>query len=591
MRPPFWLARARARCERKKADRAGCVKRTGGQALVAQLEREGVRDLFALPGVQLDWAFAALAEREQALRVLVPRHEQAVTYMADGYARAGGGVGVAMAVPGPGVLNALAGLATAYACNSRIVMLAGQLPLARIGQGRGMLHELPDQSGILQRLAKWHALAREPGEVAALLAQGVRESASGRPRPAVLELPQDVLQREAEAELASRMLPRIAAPAERDIERVLRILRQARFPVLVAGGGVLAAGAAAALSRFAERLGAPVLVTENGTGAMDSRHPLALPWLGARAMLPHADAVLAVGTRFCESTGSPPATPPGVPVILVNADAADLGAPRSPALAIEGDARLALEALDAGLGAAAPGQGERAVAAVRAWIQAQLADIAPQCEWLAAIRAAVPEDGILIPDLTQVGYPAALAYPVYAPGTFLTPGYQGTLGFAYATALGAAAANPGRAVVSLSGDGGFGWTLQELATAKRYRLGVCALVFRDGAFGNVRLLLERQFGRAYCAELENPDFVRLAEAFGVSAERVADAAGLRDALRSAIASRAPALIEVPVGRFPSPRHLIRNSMAGGTKPPPNPLGDPRKPGAGADTAHLPRREG
>jgi len=551
------------------------VTRTGGQALVAQLEREGVRDLFALPGVQLDWAFAALAEREQTLRVLVPRHEQAVTYMADGYARTGGNVGVAMVVPGPGVLNALSGLATAYACSSRVVMLAGQLPVARIGQGHGLLHELPDQSGILQRIAKWHALAREPGEVPALLAQAFMQARSGRPRPAVLELPQDVLQRQADAAACSPAAPRLAAPPGKDLDRAVRILRDAAFPVLVAGGGVLAAGAAAALSHLAERLGAPVLVTENGTGAMDSRHPLALPWLGARAVLPHADAVLAVGTRFFESTGAPPATRPGVPVVLLNADAADLGPPRAVAVALEGDARLGLEAVAASLGSVEPKAGAQAVAKVRDWIAAQLKDIEPQCTWLAALREAIPEDGILVPDLTQVGYPAALAYPVYGPGTFLTPGYQGTLGFAYPTALGAAAANPGRAVVSVSGDGGFGWTLQELATARRYGLSVCAVVFRDDAFGNVRLLLERQFGRAYCAELENPDFVRLAEAFGVRAERVADPAALRGALRSAIAAREPALIEVPVGRFPSPWHLIRNSMAGGVKAPPNPLGDPR----------------
>ena len=541
------------------------MTQTGGQALVAQLEREGVRDLFALPGVQLDWAFAALAEREQALRVLVPRHEQAVTYMADGYARTSNKVGVGMVVPGPGVLNALSGVATAYACSSRMVLLAGQLPVARIGQGHGLLHELPDQSGILQRLSKWHALAREPGEVPALLSEAFVQACSGRPRPTVLELPQDVLQRQADAAPCTPATPRIVAPSHKDLDRAVQILRDAAFPVLVAGGGVLASGASAALTRLAERLGAPVLVTENGTGAMDSRHPLALPWLGARAVLPHADAVLAVGTRYFESTGAPPATRPGVPVLMLNAETGNL----------EGDARLGLEALESSLGAVQPTSGAQAVAKVRGWIAEQLKDIAPQCAWLAALREAIPEDGILVPDLTQVGYPSALAYPVYGPGTFLTPGYQGTLGFAYPTALGAAAANPGRAVVSVSGDGGFGWALQELATAKRYRLGVCAVVFRDDAFGNVRLLLERQFGRAYCAELENPDFVKLAEAFGVRAERAADPAALRGALRSALAAREPALIEVPVGRFPSPWHLIRNSMAGGVKAPPNPLGDPR----------------
>ncbi len=550
------------------------MRLTGGQALVAQLEREQVRELFALPGVQLDWAFAALAEREQALRVFVPRHEQAVTYMADGYARVSRRPGVAMVVPGPGVLNALAGLATAYACSSPLVFLAGQLPTARIGGGLGMLHELPDQSGILRGLTKWHALARAPSEVPARLSEAIAQSGSGRPRPVALELPQDVLQRQEEVDLARPAGVAAAVPDEAAVQQAASVLGKAAFPVIIAGGGVLAGRASAGLARLAERLGAPVLVTENGTGALDARHPLSLPWLGARAVLPHADAVLAVGTRYIESTGAPPLTRPGTTVVLLNADAADLGPPREAAHRLAGDAAAGLAALTDALGGPPPrARGAAAVTAVRAWIEAQLADIAPQRGWLNALRSAMPEDAILVPDLTQIGYPAALAFPSYGPGTFLTPGYQGTLGFAYPTALGAAVGAGGRAVVALAGDGGFGWSLQELATARRYRLPVCVVVFRDEAFGNVRLLQMRQFGRHYASELVNPDFVRLAESFGVDAQRAGTPAELEGALRSAIASKAPALIEVPVGPFPSPWHLIRNTMGGGAKPPPNPLGE------------------
>jgi acetolactate synthase-1/2/3 large subunit len=187
----------------------------------------------------------------------------------------------------------------------------------------------------------------------------------------------------------------------------------------------------------------------------------------------------------------------------------------------------------------------------------------------------MPEDAFFVPDLTQMGYPSSLAFPVRAPGTFITAGYQGTLGFAYPTALGVAAANPDRAVVSISGDGGFGWSLQELATAKRYGLAVAAVVFTDGFFGNVKLLQKRQFGRTYGAELQNPDFVRLAQAFGVDAVRATTPGALTGALASALAGRRPALIEVPVGEFPSPWHLLRNYAPGKNPPPPNPLGDPR----------------
>lgn len=545
---------------------------TGGQALARQLAYEGVRDIFGVPGVQLDWAVDALAGMQETLRLIVPRHEQATTYMADGYARASARVGVSMVVPGPGMLNALSGLATGYACSARMLLLAAQIPSDKIGRGLGMLHELPDQSGILRSLVKWHGLADRPQAVAPTVRNAMAQLQHGRPRPVGVEIPQDVLQRADAMELAH--VPPAAAPDAGDpalVERIALLLRGARLPVIVAGGGIGAAGASAALARLAQRLQSPVLVTENGTGALPSHDPMALTWLASRALLPHADVVLAVGTRFIEPHGAPPRLRPGARLVLVNADAQDLGAPRTATISLQADARAALDALYEALGSHRAAQSRTPqVQTLRAWTDGLLADIAPQCAWLHALRSAIPDDGFLVSDLTQVGYPAHLGYPVREPGTFLSAGYQGTLGFAYPTALGVAAAQPGRAVVAIAGDGGFGWSLQELATARRYQLPVVVVVFNNDAFGNVRLLQQRQFGRHYATELVNPDFLQLAAAFGVDSTRVDHPVALTGALASAIAARRPALIEVRIGDCPSPWHLIR----GGTPAHPNPLGEP-----------------
>lgn len=210
---------------------------------------------------------------------------------------------------------------------------------------------------------------------------------------------------------------------------------------------------------------------------------------------------------------------------------------------------------------------------VREWCDLQIARIEPQLAWVRALRAAIPEDGILVSELTQVGYLAGIAYPVTSPRSFITPGYQGTLGYGWATALGAAIGNPTRPVVSIAGDGGFGWNLQELATARSHGLRAVAVVFNDSAFGNVKRMQLGQFGRTLGADLVNPDFVKLAQAFGLDAARVSTPEALCGALRDAIAAKRPALIEVPVAPMPSPWHLLRSHYTA-YKPPPNPLGEP-----------------
>jgi acetolactate synthase I/II/III large subunit len=548
---------------------------TGGTALVRQLALEGVTHVSGVPGVQLDHALDAIAQ-DGRIAFLHTRHEQTASYMADGYARSTGTVGVCMVVPGPGVLNALSGLATAYACSSPVLCVAGQIPSPSIGRGRGLLHEIPNQSSILGSFAKWSAIALTPGEIPELVREAFRRLRSGRPRPVVLEVPPDVLEQTAAIAL-------VEPPADRDeptvpereaVARAADLLRGSGRPAIWAGGGCEAAGASTELRRLAELLQAPVVSSPSGRGALDSEHPLALGAIGGRAVLPHADAVLAVGSRFLDGRGDPIGVPDGAKVILLNADESDLGPPRRVDAAVHGDARLGLAALLAELGDE-PARRSRAaeVARVRAWCDTQIeAVLGAHLGWVRALRSAIPADGILVGDLTQVGYYCGVAYPVRAPRTFLTPGYQGTLGFGFPTALGAAAGNPGRAVVSISGDGGFGWGLAELATARRHDLGVTVVVFDDGAYGNVRRIQRDRFeGRTIGSDLANPDFVALAAAFGVPASRAESPDALEHELRVSLARGGPGLIHVPLGELPSPWHLIHSFVSPPSPVPPSPL--------------------
>ena len=551
---------------------------TGGQALARQLVLEGITDLFGVPGVQLDWAVDGLRAVSNRIRYVVTRHEQAASYMADGYARTTGRIGTCMVVPGPGLLNAMAGLATAYACNSRVLSIVGNIHSSAIGKGYGLLHEVRNQSAILGCVTKWQAQATTPAQIPELVREAVKQLRSGRPQPVGLEIAPDVLAASGEVLL-------IDPPAHEDdrtrpdptaIERAAALIAKSRFPVIYAGGGVLAADAAAALQALAEQLSVPVVLSENGRGAMSDRHPLTLNSLGGRAVFAHADVVLVVGSRFADTTyGMPSWQAPGIKYIWLDVDPAAWKPPRSAEVGIVGDARLGLKALADALPRRRP---ERNIDLdkVREWARDQARIAEPQMSYIRALRAAIPDDGVLVSELTQIGYLARSMYPVYRPGTFITPGYQGTLGYGFPSALGVAAGNPGRAVVSMNGDGGFGWAMQELATLRKYDLNVAVVVFADGQFGNVRRFQEDQFGATYEVDLRNPAFDRLAAAFDVPFARADSADALQQVLGRAVRERAPILIEAPVGPMPSPWGLMRLQARPGVanSGPPNPLGEP-----------------
>jgi acetolactate synthase-1/2/3 large subunit len=540
---------------------------TGGEALARQLALEGVTEVFGVPGVQLDFAVDGLRQLGNRMRFLVPRHEQTAAYMADGYARTTGKFGTCMIVPGPGLLNAAAGLATAYACNSPVLCIAGNIHSSAIGKGYGLLHEIKNQTGVLASVTKWTGAAKSAQDVPGVIREAVRQLRTGRPQPVGVEIPFDVLSGRCDIDLSPvpegeeyRTRPNPAA-----IERAAAILDQSRAPVVYVGGGALAAGASAALQAFAERLNAPVVMSENGRGALSDRHPLALNAVAGRAVFPNADVAVIVGSRFADSNVGEPSWPTaGLRYIYINVDETAWMSPRDAEVGIKADAVLALEALTAAVGARPKGDAD--LDRVRAWAQAQVDAVEPLASWVRHLRAGIPDDGILVNELTQVGYFARANYPVYLPGTFITPGYQGTLGYGFPTALGAAIGNPDRPVVSINGDGGFGWAMQELSTARKYNLKLAVVVFVDGHFGNVRSMMTEKFGTAFGSELANPRFDRLADAFEVGYAKAGSPAELETILHRHVRGDAPLLIEAPVGKLPSPWHLMRLRGSGPSMP-------------------------
>ena len=552
-------------------------RQTGGDALAGQLVREGVEMVFAVPGVQLDWAVDGLRKVSNQIRFVGTRHEQATSYMADGYARASGKVGVCLVVPGPGVLNAMAGLSTAYACNSRVLCIAGDIFSAAVGRGLGLLHEVRDQSGILASVTKWQGRANRAEDVPKTIAEAFAQLGASAPKPVAVEISHDVLSSVAEIDLQEGGLgPNPLAPPVEQISSAGELLSASRTPVIYVGGGALAAGASNALSAFAERIQAPVIMGENGRGALSDRHPLALNALEGRAVMPHADLVFVLGSRFVDTALGKPAWPSDATrYVFINTDAAVTSEPRRADVFIQGDCRLALELLER-VATQRP-KLSMDLGAVRKWAAEQMSEIEPQGAWLKALRHAIPDDGILVNELTQVGYFARIAYPVYQPNTFITPGYQGTLGYGLPTALGASLGSNGRMVVSINGDGGFGWNLQELATARKYNIPAAIVVFNDGHFGNVRRMQNDQFGQEYGVDLQNPHFDRLAAAFEIAYVSADTPAQLEKALRDHAARGGPTLIEARVGEMPSPWHLLRlmpPPFAAARPSPPNPLGEP-----------------
>jgi acetolactate synthase-1/2/3 large subunit len=530
---------------------------TTAEAAVHALSAHGLDTIYALPGVHNDDFFDALAKNAATIRTVHTRHEQGAAYMALGAALATAKPQAYCVVPGPGLLNSSAALLTAYGMNAPVLALFGQIPQDAIGRGFAHLHEIRDQAGIIARLVDWSARIRAPNEAPRLIAEAIRSMFTGRPGPAALECAIDVWGRSgAVRAVAPLSVPK--PPIDEDaIKTAAKRLGAAKRPLIVAGGG--AQDAAVEVRLLAQLLQAPVLSYRRGRGVMDDRDPLSVNLPLGRELWAEADAVLAVGTHL-HMPLLHWGTDRNLAIIRIDADPDEPARIAKPKVALIGLAAPILRRLLDVLPAHNAPRASRAdeMRERHARMQKRLAKLQPQLAYLAAIRAELPEDSIFVDEVTQVGFASRLAFPVYRPRTYLSPGYQDNLGYGFATALGAQHARPDVPVLSISGDGGFLFTASEMATAICHRIPLVTVVFNDGAFGNVRRIQEERYGnRLIASDLADPDFVAFGQSFGATALRVTSPADLGRALRIAFARRdGPTLIEVPVGAMPSPWEFI-----------------------------------
>jgi acetolactate synthase-1/2/3 large subunit len=516
---------------------------TGGEAIVGSLLAHGVDTVFGLPGVQLYGLFDALAREANRIRVINARHEQGVAYMALGAAASTGKPAVYSVVPGPGVLNTTAALATAAGINAPVLCVTGQVPSSFLGRGRGHLHELPDQLATLRTLVKRAERIEDAEAAPRLVAEAFQTMMAGRRGPVTLEMPWDKLQEVGEV-TPLEPLPTITPPVPDPvrIDEAARLALAAKAPLIVVGGGAAEAGDA--VRALAERLGAPVVSYRSGRGVVDDHHPLSITVAAVHALWPQTDLVIGIGSRL-EGPGWRWA-PQEAPAKLIRIDIDPVEMRRLPAdVGIVADAPAATRALVEALGPGAAAGRRTDIANAKRAAATLITEARPHYEYLQTIRAALPADGFLVDEMCQAGYASWFAFPVHRPRTIITSGFQGTLGSGFPTALGVAAANPGRKVISLTGDGGFLFGATELATAVQFRLGVTVIVFENGAYGNVKRDQQRLFeGRSAGSDLANPDFVRFAESFGVPGFRVERDADFADTLAAAMEVNGPALVHV-----------------------------------------------
>jgi acetolactate synthase I/II/III large subunit len=523
---------------------------TGGEAIVSGLVAHGVDTVFGLPGAQIYGLFDAFHQAQ--LKVIGARHEQACGYMAYGYARSTGKPGVFSVVPGPGVLNAGAALLTAFGSNEPVLCLTGQVPTQFLGKGRGHLHEMPDQLATLRTFVKWAERIENPAGAPTLVSRAFQEMLSGRRGPVALEMPWDVFTQRAETG-AARMFDPFPAP-QPDSDRIkdaATLIAASRTPMIFVGSGAI--HAREEILELAEMIDAPVVAFRSGRGIVSNAHELGLTMAAAYKLWPSTDLMIGIGTRMelPASSFRWPFQPQGLKSIRIDIDPAEMRRLVSD-VAVVSDAKTGTRELLAAVSKAGARKSSGRRAAIRDASAASLKEIQavqPQMGYLNILREVLPHNAIVTDELSQVGFASWYGFPVYEPRTFLTSGYQGTLGSGFPTALGAKVANPDRPVVAITGDGGFMFGVQELATAVQFNIGVVTLVFNNNAYGNVRRDQRQRFdGRVVASDLVNPDFVKLAESFGVAASRVTSPDHFRSALEKALAHGGPYLVDIEVPR-------------------------------------------
>ena len=527
---------------------------SGGQALARALHAEGIEVAFGIVGTHNVDLFDGLYDVPE-LRVVAARHEGGAGFMADGYARASGRIAACLVVPGPGVTNLMTALGQAYLDSVPLLAVAGQNPSERIDRRLEDFHELHGQLSIVRSVtASAERLAR-PADAPAKVRSAVRLMRDQRPRPTFIEVPLDVA---AATEDVAELPPteagvRRARPDPDTIRRAIEVLTSARRPIVLAGGGVISAEAGPALRHVASQLGAPVIMTVHGRGAVSDEDPLSLGDGWSKLdffdeFLSEADACLAVGTNFETVTDFSRGAKLPQALVHVDIDPTAIGRHRPAAVGIVGDARAVLDQLRFELGPGVAREPWCDLDGLRSHKRAALSRVAgPVIELLDALRAVLPRDAIVVDDLCLPGYWSPLALEVFEPRTLLHPGMFGTLGYALPAAIGAHIGRPDRVAVALCGDGGFLFSSQELATAVQQQVHLVAVVFDDHAYGALKLVQDRlRHARRIGVDLKSPDFARLGEAYGAHGVKLRRADELGRAVAEAVERGGVNVIECPL---------------------------------------------
>lgn len=520
------------------------VKKTTSDIMVDALVANDVDTVFGIPGAHSYELSDALARRSNDVRFIHTRHEQGAGYMAYGYAKSSGKPGVFTVVPGPGILNAGAAICTAYGGNAPVMCLTGNIMSHLIGQGRGQLHELPDQLATLRGLTKHADRIDHPGQAADKMATAFTEMLSGRQRPVAVEVPWDVFGQRGPAPEQTAARRRHTVLDGDAIASAAAMIAAAKNPMIMVGGGAL--DAASEVLALAEKIQAPVASHRSGRGIVSDDNPHGMNLIASYDYFRDCDLLIGIGSRLELQMMRWQWKPEGLKVLRIDIDPTEM-VRLKPDLGIVGDAAQATAALTVALANHTATDRSAAFQAIKDKARTASESVQPQMSYLDAIRRALPRDGFFVEEISQMGFTARFGFPVYEPRQYVTCAYQDNLGFGYNTALGVKVANPDKAVVSINGDGGFMFGAQEMATAMQHGIGVVAVVFNNNAFGNVRRDQMTAFdGRILGADLHNPDFVAMAKSFGMNAERAETPEALEKAITAALATGAPALIEVPV---------------------------------------------
>jgi len=535
---------------------------TGAKMLIQALVHEGVDRIFGYPGGAVLHIYDELWRARDRITHYLVRHEQGAVHMAEGYARATGRVGVVLVTSGPGATNAVTGIANAYMDSTPIVVITGQVPKHLIGTDA---FQEVDTVGITRPCVKHNYLVREARDLPAIVREAFHLARSGRPGPVVIDIPKDV----SAARSNYSRLDHVSFPFSTPLSRVdddlareaVRQIVNAKRPVLYVGGGIVNSGAVDSLLSFAELLRLPVTPTLMGLGGFPSSHPLCLGMLGmhgtyaANMAVAESDLLVALGVRFDDRvTGKLATFAPHARVIHVDIDPANIGKNVTPTLALTGDVR---QVLDQFLSLVQSQSKERLASwwdQIRQWQLSQPLrfsgsqnQIKPQTV-IRELHRLTNGEALVTTDVGQHQMWVAQFYPFRRPRQLITSGGLGTMGFGLPAAIGAQLALPNQLVVAVVGDGGFQMTNQELATAVQYDLPVKVLIMNNGYLGMVRQWQEMFYDRTY-SEVDisvAPDFVKLAEAYGVAGFRVERPAELREVMEAALKHKGVAVVDVVV---------------------------------------------